>query len=121
MRPLNVPAAHGVHASEDMPFDLYDPAAQALTFNPAPVYPASAKHATRDDDPAMLWLLAGQSTHVSFVCAERDLYLPPAHRMHASEDKLFDLYDPGAQASTFEPAPVYPAFAKHASGDGDPG
>ena len=56
-----------MHASDDMLIDLNDPAAQALTFNPAPVYPASAKHAVSHIDPDTLWVWAGQASQVLFV------------------------------------------------------
>jgi hypothetical protein len=64
---LYFPASQLVHPSADEAVLLNVPAAQAVTLDPKPVYPASAVQSFRESDAARLAELSGQELHVSDV------------------------------------------------------
>ena len=104
-----------MHAAADEAVTLNVPAAQAVTLDPDPVYPASAVQSSSASDAAGLAELSGQELQVSDACAAKLLYLPASQLVHAAADEAVTLNVPAAQADTLDPEPVYPASAVQSS------
>ena len=64
---LYLPTSQLVHAAAEEAMLLKVPAAQAVTLDPDPVYPASAVQSFGESDAARLAELSGQELHVSDV------------------------------------------------------
>ena len=62
---MYLPASQLVHAAAEEAVSLNVPAAQAVTLDPDPVYPASAMQLFIESDAAGLPELSGQELHVS--------------------------------------------------------
>ena len=64
---LYLPTSQLLHAAAEEAMLLNVPAAQAVTLDPLPVYPASAVQSSSASDEAGLPELSGQEMHVSDV------------------------------------------------------
>ena len=95
----NWPAAQPVHAADERASLLYVPAAHAVTDDPLPVKPASARQSDTPDEPAALLLLDGQASQLSYVCAVSVLKVPGLHTPEHSDAPVPVSNFPAAQSS----------------------
>ena len=95
----NWPVAQPVHAADDRASLLYVPASHAVTDDPLPVKPASARQSDRLDEPAALLLLDGQASQLSYVCAVSVLKVPGLHIPEHSDAPVPVSNFPAAQSS----------------------
>ena len=77
---LYFPLSQSVHAAADDAAALNVPAAQAVTFEPDPVKPASARQSSSASEAAGLPELVGQPSQE--VCAVSPLYVPLSQSLH---------------------------------------
>ena len=105
-----------VHAAAEEAVVLNVPAAQAVTLDPDPVYPASAMQSSSASDAAGLPELVGQAAQASEP--EASLNVSAEHATHDPDvpvdpDGQLGVHPPSAAVPELPPVPVFDGQAVH--------